>query len=64
MSKLEITTQEMFEARQSFIAERIAIMIYDGGMSEEKAVEGANVRWEKYARRLKYERNTTAIKVA
>jgi hypothetical protein len=53
MPKLEITTQEMYEARQSFIAERIAIMICDGGLSEDIAVEEANACWEKYLKNLK-----------
>jgi hypothetical protein len=50
---LEITTQELYEARQSFITERIAIMIHDGGLSEETAVEEANDCWEKYLKNLK-----------
>lgn len=52
MPTLEMTKQEAFEARQSFIAERIAIMIHDGGMVEDDAAIEAGKCWVKYFRRI------------
>ncbi len=53
MPKLGMTPQEIYEARQSFISERIAIMVEDGRLHEDAAVEEANACWEKYLKNLK-----------
>lgn len=52
MPKLEMTPQQVFELRRDFIAERIAIMMFDGGLPESVAVVEAEMCWKKYLKSL------------
>lgn len=53
MPKLGMTPQEIYEARQSFISERIAIMVEDGRLHEDDAEIEAVACWEKHLKHLK-----------
>jgi hypothetical protein len=53
MSKLEMTPQKIMEMRNDFIAERIAIMMVDGGLPERVAIVEAEECWNKYLRHVK-----------
>lgn len=53
MPRVELTQHQVFEMRRDFIAERIAIMMIDGGLPENVAVVEAEKCWEKYLRHVK-----------
>lgn len=52
MPMVELTHQQVFEMRKDFIAERIAIMMIDGGLPENVAVVDAEKCWKKYLKHI------------
>lgn len=47
---MTMNTDDFNECRDSFIAERVAMLIFDGGMKELDAEREARRMWERYRR--------------
>lgn len=49
MTDGEIMTPYQAECKESFLGERVAMLVYDAGLTEQQAIEQANRMWVRYA---------------